>query len=132
MTYLLDTHVLIWFLTENTNRLSATTVTIFNDETVDLCFSVASIWELSIKHSLDKLIFDYDPKQIAGELLKLGFIELPITINHVCAIGDLPQIHGDPFDRLLMVQAKHENMTLLTADKSILKYQQIYVQDVRL
>lgn len=84
MSYLLDTHVLIWFLTDNKEKLSATTLAIFNDETADLYFSIASIWELSIKASLGKPDFSYDPKKIAGELLRLGFIKLPISISHVC------------------------------------------------
>ncbi len=129
--YLLDTHVLIWFLTGDTDKLSAKTIEILNDDSFELYFSVASIWELSIKASLGKPNFNYDPKQIAGELLRLGFIELPITINHVCAIGSLPLIHGDPFDRLLLVQAKLEKLTLLTADALVLKYEQINVKDVR-
>ena len=130
--YLLDTHVLLWFLTGNTDKLSIETVDILNDISSGLYFSVASIWELSIKASLNKPDFSYDPKQIAGELLRLGFIELRITINHVCAIGSLPLVHGDPFDRLLLVQSKLEKLTLMTADANILRYEQGQVKDVRL
>lgn len=129
--YLLDTHVLIWFLTGDTDKLSAVTVDILNDDGSSLYFSVASIWELAIKASLGKPDFDYDPKQIAGELLRIGFIELPISVSHVCAIGNLPQIHGDPFDRLLLIQSKLEKLTLLTADTLILKYEKIDIKDVR-
>lgn len=129
--YLLDTHVLIWFLIGDTDKLSAATIDIFNDDSSELYFSVASIWELAIKASLGKPDFNYDPKQIAGELLRLGFIELPISISHVCAIGNLPQIHSDPFDRLLLIQSKLEKLTLLTADALILKYAQINIKDAR-
>lgn len=129
--YLLDTHVLIWFLIGDTDKLSTATIDVFNDDTAKLYFSVASIWELSIKASLGKPNFSYDPKQIAGELLRLGFIELPIAINHVCAISSLPKIHSDPFDRLLLIQSKLEKLTLMTADALILKYNQAQVRDVR-
>ncbi|WP_367107494.1 type II toxin-antitoxin system VapC family toxin [uncultured Psychrobacter sp.] len=129
--YLLDTHVLIWFLINDKEKLSTETIEIFNDEANMLYFSVASIWELSIKASLGKPDFSYDPKQIAGELLRLGFVELPISISHVCAIDTLPLIHRDPFDRLLLVQAKLEKLVLLTADTFILKYERINIQDVR-
>ena len=129
--YLLDTHVLIWFLIGDTDKLSTATIDVFNDDTAKLYFSVASIWELSIKASLGKPNFNYDPKQIAGELLRLGFIELPIAINHVCAISSLPKIHSDPFDRLLLIQSKLEKLTLMTADALILKYNQAQVRDVR-
>ncbi len=131
MKYLLDTHVLIWFLIDNKDKLSPTIINIFHDEKVDLYFSIASIWEMSIKYSLGKPDFQYNPKQIAGELLKLGFIQLDISINHVCAIADLPRIHNDPFDRLLLVQAKLDNVTLLTADNHILQYQYGSIRDVR-
>ncbi len=131
MKYLLDTHVLIWFLIDNREKLSPTIINILNDEKVDLYFSIASIWEMSIKYSLGKPDFQYNPKQIAGELLKLGFIQLDISLNHVCATGDLPRIHNDPFDRLLLVQAKLDNLTLLTADNYILQYQYGNILDVR-
>ncbi len=131
MKYLLDTHVLIWFLVDNREKLSPSIINIFNDESIDLYFSVASIWEMSIKYSLGKPDFQYEPKQIAGELLKLGFIQLDISINHVCAVGDLPRIHNDPFDRLLLVQAKLDNLTLLTADNHILQYQYGTIRDVK-
>ncbi len=129
--YLLDTHVLIWFLIDRQESLSTEVIEIFNNEANTLYFSVASIWELSIKASLGKPDFDYDPKKIAGELLRLGFIELPISISHVCAINNLPQIHKDPFDRLLLIQSKLEKLTLLTADGLILRYERMNIVDVR-
>lgn len=130
MKYLLDTHVLLWFLIDERKKLSEHAIKILNDESIYLHFSVASIWEIAIKKSLGKPNFQYNPKQIAGELIKLGFIELPIGINHVCAIGGLPNIHSDPFDRLLLVQSKLNQLTLMTADKYILQYEQDNVMNV--
>ncbi|WP_230661733.1 type II toxin-antitoxin system VapC family toxin [Psychrobacter sp. I-STPA10] len=131
MKYLLDTHVLIWFLTQNCKQLSAQTLKILNEPSNILYFSTASIWEMTIKASLDKPNFQYDPKMIVDELLNLGFIEMNILLPHVLDVGNLPQIHRDPFDRLLLVQAKIEGVKLLTADNHIVQYQQSYVIDVR-
>lgn len=129
--YLLDTHVLIWFLTDNPKKLSKQTLAILNDETQALYFSTTSIWEMSIKHSLGKPDFEYDPQQVADELLRLGFEMLDIKLTHTIAVKDLPLIHNDPFDRLLIVQAEREKLTLLTADNHILQYQKPFVVDVR-
>ena len=68
---------------------------------------------------------------IANELLMLEFIEMAILLPHVLAVGNLPQIHRDPFDRLLLVQSKIEGVKLLTADNHIIQYQQSHVIDVR-
>ncbi|MGK8250314.1 type II toxin-antitoxin system VapC family toxin [Moraxella lacunata] len=97
------------------------------DENNHLCFSKASIWEISIKYSLGKPDFDYNPKQITQELLRLGFDCLEIEFSHLFEIGNLPKIHKDPFDRLLIVQAKLENLKLLTADNAILQYDKSFI-----
>lgn len=131
MKYLLDTHVLIWFLTDNPRKLSKNTLAILNDETQILYFSTTSIWEMSIKHSLGRPDFEYDPQQVADELSKLGFERLDIKLDHTIAVKDLPLIHNDPFDRLLIVQAEREKLTFLTADNAILQYDKPFIVDVR-
>ncbi|OPH37867.1 hypothetical protein B5J94_04970 [Moraxella lacunata] len=127
MSYLLDTHVLLWFLTANCEKMSDNCQRILLDENNHLCFSKASIWEISIKYSLGKPDFDYNPKQITQELLRLGFDCLEIEFSHLFEIGNLPKIHKDPFDRLLIVQAKLENLKLLTADNAILQYDKSFI-----
>lgn len=131
MNYLLDTHILLWFLTENCEKLSPNCQTILLDENNALYFSKASIWEIAIKYSLGKPDFDYDPQEIVNELLKLGFVQLDIEFNHLYAITKLPMVHRDPFDRLLIVQAELENLKLLTADGLILQYQKAFIFDTQ-
>lgn len=131
MKYLLDTHVLLWFLTENCENMSEHCQEILLDEQNTLYFSKVSVWEMSIKYSLGKPDFDYNPQEIVNELLRLGFRVLDIDIAHLYAIVDLAWIHRDPFDRLLIVQAELEKMQFLTADSAILQYDKPFLLDTR-
>lgn len=119
--------VLLWFLIENCEKLSKNCQKILLDESNQLYFSKASIWEIAIKYSLGKPDFEYNPKEITDELLRLGFKVLEIEFVHFYAMVDLPKIHKDPFDRLLIVQAKQEQLKLLTADKMILQYDEPFI-----
>lgn len=130
MSYLLDTHILLWFLTENCDNLSKNCQKILLDERNSLCFSKVSIWEIAIKYGLGKPDFDYNPKEIADELLQLGFNCLDIEFSHLYGVVNLPKIHKDPFDRLLIIQAEQENLQLLTADTYILQYKKEFILDV--
>lgn len=129
MSYLLDTQVLLWFLTENCEKMSDNCQKILLDENNRLYFSKASIWEISIKYSLGlgKPNFDYNPKQITQELLRLGFDCLEIKFSHLFKIGNLSKIQKDPFDRLLIVQAELENLKLPTTDNAILQYNKPFI-----
>lgn len=94
-------------------------------------FSKASIWEIAIKYSLSKADFEYNPQEIGQELLRLGFLCLDIELSHLYGVMDLPMIHKDPFDRLLIIQAQSENLQLLTADRAILQYNQPFILDIQ-
>jgi PIN domain nuclease of toxin-antitoxin system len=118
---LLDTHLIVWAVVDDP-RLPAPVRDAIDDPAQDLAFSVASIWELAIKASLRKSGFDVDPRQVRRVLLAAGVRELEITAEHAVAVADLPLIHGDPFDRLLLAQAEVEGMTLLTADRLLARY----------
>ena len=85
-------------------------------------FSGASIWEIAIKRMLEKPEFHVDPCALRNGLLARDFQELPVTSEHALAVLQLPPIHGDPFDRLLIAQAISEGATLLTADRTIARY----------
>ena len=85
-------------------------------------FSSASLWEISIKRSLGRTDFKVDPRRLWRMLLVNGYRELPVTSEHAVAVNDLPPLHKDPFDRILVAQARVEGLTLLTADKAIAKY----------
>jgi PIN domain nuclease of toxin-antitoxin system len=103
-------------------QLSRAAVTLFEDPGNDLCFSAVSIWEAAIKSALQKKDFKVDARDLRRDLINNGYTELPVTSRHAVAVYDLPPIHKDPFDRLLIAQATVEGITLLTADAKIAKY----------
>lgn len=121
MRFLLDTHILLWAL-EGSSRLSPDAFDLISSEDNDVFFSAASIWEIAVKHSLRRSEFQAEPKLIADEAKRAGLMELPITANVASGVSDLPWHHRDPFDRLLIAQAKAEPVRLLTADRVLLAY----------
>jgi PIN domain nuclease of toxin-antitoxin system len=121
MRFLLDTHLLIWTVSD-LKRISVPTQQLLEDESNDLFFSVASLWEIGVKRALKRSDFDVDPHLFRGVLLSRGFRELSISAEHVLAVDQLPPIHRDPFDRLLLCQTLVEGLTLLTKDERVLKY----------
>lgn len=121
MNLLLDTHLLLWAASEP-QRLSSKARTLLLDPANQLVFSAASLWEISIKNGLERSDFNVDPRRLWRMLLVNGYRELPITSEHTVAVNDLPPLHKDPFDRILVVQARVEGLTLLTADKMVAKY----------
>jgi PIN domain nuclease of toxin-antitoxin system len=88
-----------------------------------LLFSVASIWEISIKHAKGLESFHARPSTVWEGLLENGYAELAVLGKHAIAAGNLPPIHKDPFDRILIAQAMVEGIILLTADPVIAQYQ---------
>lgn len=121
MRLLLDTHILLWVLTDDPRLTSEIRSLILSDDT-DLFFSAASIWEISIKSALKRADFPYDPSIVRKALLDNGYAELPITGEHSVFVGSLPALHADPFDRMLIAQAHVEGMLLLTHDSKIEGY----------
>ena len=121
MSLLLDTHVLLWAAGEP-ERLPRSTLEMLEDPAVAVTFSAASIWEVAIKNGLGRPDFSVDPRVLRRGLLEHGYVELPVTGAHAAAVDVLPDIHRDPFDRLLIAQAHAEGLTLLTADRVIGRY----------
>ena len=121
MKLLLDTHLLLWAAGEPT-RLSASARALIGNEQNELLFSAASLWEIAIKSNLDRNDFQANARLLRRGLLDNGYIELPIASKHAVAIDNLPPIHKDPFDRLLVAQAIVEGITLLTADLAVAQY----------
>ena len=121
MRLLLDTHLLIW-IAEDSDRLPASAIQLIEDEANALVFSVASLWEVSIKFTVARASFEIEPRAFRRGLLEIGFSELTISSEHVMATSLLPLIHRDPFDRLLAAQAAVEGLTLLTADAELARY----------
>jgi PIN domain nuclease of toxin-antitoxin system len=109
---LLDTHVLLWWLSDN-RRLGATARAAVGDPDNDVYVSAATVWECALKRALGKLTV---PDDLSGEIQRSGFDALPIGSRHAEAAGALPRHHDDPFDRMLVAQAMEEGLTLTSAD----------------
>lgn len=118
MKLLLDTHILLWALADDP-RLSARNKALLQDADTDLYVSAVSIWEVTIKRRLGKLDV---PKQFAMLVAQTNANPLKISWQHGERAGDLPLLHNDPFDRLLIAQAQIEGMPLMTEDQKIRQY----------
>jgi PIN domain nuclease of toxin-antitoxin system len=122
MKFLLDTAVFVWALREP-DKLHARASSALLDETHEFYLSAASVWEIVIKFLLGKLTLPKTPAQLIPEALNnFAFRPLTVTIPHTLAVGELPRHHADPFDRILIAQAKIEDMVLMTADAILKKY----------
>lgn len=121
MKLLLDTHLLLW-LAATPKKLSKKARTFIEDQDNELFFSAASIWEVAIKQTLGREDFIVDAHLLRRGLLDNGYNELPILSEHAVAVNSLPDIHKDPFDRMLIAQATVEGFVLVTADLIVAKY----------
>jgi PIN domain nuclease of toxin-antitoxin system len=121
MNLLLDTHLVLWSTYES-HRLSVRAKAMMQHPDSRLFFSTVNLWEITIKRSLGRPDFQVDPQEVRDTLLANGYGELVITSEHAIAVGGLPAMHGDPFDRLLIAQAAIEGHLLLTADRKVAKY----------
>jgi PIN domain nuclease of toxin-antitoxin system len=118
---LLDTHLLLWSADRPQQLSSAARMLLANPENT-LVFSAAAIWEISVKSALRRKDFAVNPGLFRSNLLDSGYIELPITSNHAVAVSNLPALHKDPFDRILVAQAVFEEILLLTHDRKVAQY----------
>ena len=114
---LLDTPLLLWAVAEPRKLPPGARKRI---EEADIFVSAASLWEVSIKAALGKLAAD--PAELLAEIEPAGFTLLPITGEHAAAVAKLPAVHADPFDRMLVAQAKTEPLLLLTNDAVLAGY----------
>lgn len=121
MKLLLDTHVLLWSAGAP-EKLTTTARKLLVDPENDLVFSAASLWEISIKRGLGRSDFTVDPRLLRRGLIDNGYRELSISSEHAVALEDLPPLHKDPFDRILVAQSIVEGMLLLTADPIVAQY----------
>lgn len=123
MKLLLDTHIFLW-LNSDPEKLSETILKACSTSDNELYLSLVSPWEIQIKQQLGKLQL-YNPLSdlIKTQIDQNGLIILPVKLEHIYALSNLPAIHKDPFDRLLIAQAKIESMVLVSEDKMIRNYQ---------
>ena len=126
MNLLLDTHILIWALTED-ERLPEKARQFILDPDNAIYYSTASIWEISIKHAIHPDEIEFSGRELSTYCQEAGFLQLEIRGRHVYALETLVRPkdappHKDPFDRILLSQAKAENMSFLTHDALISGY----------
>jgi PIN domain nuclease of toxin-antitoxin system len=123
MNLLLDTHVLIWWMEKNRQLGERTTKMLLSDNARPVVSS-ASIWEMAIKMAIGRLEMA-QPIEVWAPWLQSqwGVRALPITFQHAAAVRNLPLHHNDPFDRMLVAQARCDDLTLVTADSAVAVYQ---------
>jgi PIN domain nuclease of toxin-antitoxin system len=121
VNFLLDTHILIWAAI-SPHKISSELASLLSDQSNNLYFSSASIWEISIKESLGKKDFKVSSKKLHGGLIENGYKEIKVSALHAMEVINLPLIHRDPFDRVLVATAIWENMPLLTNDSTLSPY----------
>lgn len=129
MNYLLDTHLILWALVDD-KRIDPFRTIIANPDN-EIYFSAASIWEIAIKHEKGNLSFA--PNEVETACLEQAYLPLSIKPKHAAATSELEYPddivpHKDPFDRMLIAQAKTEGMILLTADEKILKFNEYCIR----
>ena len=119
MRYLLDTHAILWYVRADPRLPMSLRQTMDSEE----CFySIASLWEIAIKQSLGKLEGDFSVADIDSCCRQAGFLSLQILPMHLERIQMLPDVHRDPFDRLLVAQAQVERLSIITSDRFIPQY----------
>jgi PIN domain nuclease of toxin-antitoxin system len=121
MTYILDTHTLIWFLNGDKELSAKARKAVESADAVNLV-SIASLWEMAIKISLDRLALKIKFEDLADEIEKNGFQLLPISFSDIVILSSLPFHHGDPFDRLIISQGINFDFTIISKDEYFGQY----------
>lgn len=121
MNFLVDTHLILW-AASSPEKLPTAARQRLDDLENGLWFSPASLWEIVIKRRLGRPDFVVDPRRLRRGLIDNGWRELPISSEHAVAVDDLPPLHKDPFDRMLLAQARLEGLQLLTSDSALARY----------
>ena len=121
MRLLLDTHIALWAIADNP-RLPQQARELILESSSEIFISVASIWEIAIKHSLNRGNMPISSLEAMHYFADAGYTLLPVTAIHASATESLPLLHNDPFDRMLVAQAISEPLRLVTHDKMVAKY----------
>lgn len=121
MRVLLDTHVLLWLAT--TPERTGAALDVLSDPANELLLSAASAWEIVIKHGSGRLPLPDEPESwLSTRLPQLGVAPLAVTWQDATWVSHLPALHRDPFDRLLVAQARRQSLVLATADRLLASY----------
>lgn len=122
MRLLLDTQAFLWWAS-SPEKLSPRARRAIEDNTNEVFVSAATAWEIAIKAHLGRLELTEDPRRfVPAQIAEHSFQPLPVQIHHAVSVAGLPDIHRDPFDRLLVAQAMVENLSLATADRKLREY----------
>lgn len=121
MKYLVDTHLAIWSVADSA-KLSAKAVRLMGDAGAVFYFSAASVWEIAIKQAKRPEDIPIGAEEARDLFLEAGYLEMPVLSSHSILAGRLPPVHADPFDRMLVAQAKTEGAKLLTHDHVVQQY----------
>lgn len=124
MRYLLDTHVILWWLTEP-EKIHTKAQKIIRERTNEIYVSSVSFWEIAIKKSIGRLTL---PHNLLETMAIEGFKILPIMPEECIGVADLPLLHANPFDRLLVLQAKLYDLVIITRDAKIAEYPTITIR----
>ena len=122
--YLLDTHALLWFLSGD-ERISPKSRKVISDPKNRCYISIASLWEMAIKIKIGKLDLSFDLKELATYLSGNNIEVLPIAFEHIMETLVLEDHHRDPFDRIIIAQARFERLTIISKDENFPKYAHI-------
>ena len=117
--YIIDTHILLWLLSDP-GKLPETAKKIVQED--NLCISMASLWEIAIKQSNGKLVLPFSPEELSAICTERDIAIMQILPTHLNKLWNLPKIHRDPFDRLIICQSLAENIPILTHDEKIPLY----------
>ena len=123
--YLLDTCAFIWYL-EGSGKLSPKAASVL-DTCPDIILSLTTLWEIAIKKTIRKLELSMTTAELLEICERAGIRTIPISAEYFDVIQELPLIHGDPFDRLIIATAMREKLTILTDDEKIIRYPDIKV-----
>ena len=123
MECLLDTQIVLWSIAGQQGTMTAAALAVVSDPTNTFYVSIASLWEATIKSAKGKLTIPGGGiEALVNRLAEVGVHTLPITPRHLVVLQTLPLLHGDPFDRIIVAQAKAEDMRLVTTDGLLRKY----------
>ncbi len=121
MRLLLDTHIALWAIRDDA-QLSARARGLIVDPDNAILVSAATVWEISIKHALKRADMPLSGMDAIGFFREAGYELIPVSVTHAALVGALPPHHADPFDRMLVAQARSESAQLITHDRMITKY----------
>jgi PIN domain nuclease of toxin-antitoxin system len=123
MRALLDTHTFLWWNLDDP-QISSVAREFISDGTNEVFLSAASAWEIAIKCARGRLVLPETPdKYVASRVSLHHFLPLPVQLSHALHVFNLPDIHQDPFDRLLVAQSQLERLPILTSDPEIIRYE---------